>query len=124
MGSLLAATFRRFDKDGTGTINWEDFKIVLGEGSDIDAVMKQVDRNADGKVSYEEFISFLHQTDGEEMQGIHDVANQVIDKELQNRRHRGSLDLPARGTDDDLESTEARKRERLKFLAFKLMGGF
>lgn len=134
---LLAATFKRFDKDGSGTINVKDFKIVFGETAseaNVEAIMHEIDTNADGRVSYEEFIAFLH--NGEErMAGAADACTQVIDKEIKMRGTQsvGTLDLPLRDEEDNADETSScvststehiRKRDRMKALAFKLMGGF
>merc|ERR1740121_737856 len=117
--NLLCATFRRFDKDGSGTINIEDFKTVLGEDQNIDLIMSEVDGNADGKISYEEFIAYLHKTDGEEgFERLQSVATKVIDKEIQNRED-GTLVYPEPQTPEQL-----RKRDKLKQFAVKYLGGF
>jgi calcium-dependent protein kinase len=56
----LQAAFKMFDKDGSGVISADEIKEVLGFGGNldkeaIDMIMKQVDENGDGQISFEEF---------------------------------------------------------------------
>jgi len=49
-----------FDKDGGGTISIQEIKEVLSFGQNLDEaviqqIIKQVDANGDGEISYEEF---------------------------------------------------------------------
>ena len=49
-----------FDKDGSGTISAAEIKEVLGFGKTmseeaVNEVIKQVDENGDGEISFEEF---------------------------------------------------------------------
>ena len=49
-----------FDKDGGGSISIEEIKQVLSYGQKLDddvieKIIKQVDENGDGEISYEEF---------------------------------------------------------------------
>jgi len=50
-----------FDKDGSGSISGEEIKEALGMTGDgtvddkIQDIMKQVDDNGDGEISFEEF---------------------------------------------------------------------
>ena len=53
-----------FDKDQTGVISAENIKEVLGFGSDvdkvaIDVIMKQVDKNGNGEIDFEEFLTMM-----------------------------------------------------------------
>ena len=61
-----------FDKDGGGSISIDEIKQVLSFGQTLDEevvqqIIKQVDANGDGEISYDEFaqmmlqnISWLH----------------------------------------------------------------
>lgn len=56
----LKAAFSVYDKDGSGSISIDEIKHVIGQGQVIsdevwDQVVKEVDENGDGEVSYEEF---------------------------------------------------------------------
>lgn len=56
----LQTAFKMFDKDGGGTISVEEIKQVLSFGQNldeslIDQIIKQVDENGDGEISYDEF---------------------------------------------------------------------
>lgn len=56
----LQAAFKMFDKDGSGVISADEIKEVLGFGGNLDKeaiemIMKQVDENGDGQISFEEF---------------------------------------------------------------------
>jgi len=60
----LQAAFKMFDKDGSGVISTDEIKEVLGFGGNmdkaaIDTIMKQVDENGDGQISFEEFVSMM-----------------------------------------------------------------
>ena len=51
--------FRRFDIDNTGYIRREDLLKILESETEVAQVMKELDVNGDGKISYEEFIGCL-----------------------------------------------------------------
>jgi len=60
----LQAAFKMFDKDGSGLISATEIKEVLGFGKTLseEAVMdiiKQVDENGDGEISFEEFAAMM-----------------------------------------------------------------
>lgn len=62
----LMMAFRMFDKDKTGTINAEDIRKVLGKGNEkqlstevVDDIIKQVDEDGDGKISFDEFVNMM-----------------------------------------------------------------
>jgi Ca2+-binding EF-hand superfamily protein len=53
-----------FDKDGGGSISIEEIKQVLSYGQKLDddviaQIIKQVDENGDGEISYEEFAQMM-----------------------------------------------------------------
>jgi calcium-dependent protein kinase len=63
-GDKLQAAFKMFDKDGSGMISVEEIKQVLSFGKTIsDAaiteIVKQVDENGDGEISFEEFTNMM-----------------------------------------------------------------
>lgn len=56
----LEQAFKMFDKDGSGSISPEEIKEILGFGKSIseeavNEVIRQVDANGDGEISFEEF---------------------------------------------------------------------
>jgi calcium-dependent protein kinase len=60
----LQAAFKMFDKDGSGVISADEIKEVLGfngnlDKAAIDLIMRQVDENGDGEISFEEFVSMM-----------------------------------------------------------------
>ena len=60
----LKTAFKMFDKDGGGTISKEEIKQILSFGQSIDEdtvnqIMKQVDDNGDGEISYQEFSEMM-----------------------------------------------------------------
>lgn len=60
----LQAAFKMFDKDGSGMISANEIKEVLGFGKSmseeaVDEVIKQVDANGDGEISFEEFSAMM-----------------------------------------------------------------
>jgi len=49
-----------YDKDGSGSISTDEIKDVLGVGGNIseevwEQIVKEIDENGDGEVSFEEF---------------------------------------------------------------------
>jgi len=63
--SNLQHAFTFFDKDGNGTITMSELKDTLGKDNpmltedDINAVIEEVDQNADGEIDYKEFIKMM-----------------------------------------------------------------
>jgi hypothetical protein len=61
--TFLQKTFKRYDKDRSGTVNMEEFKNVLNAmdirhtPADLIAVFKMLDPNGDGSLSYGEFLA-------------------------------------------------------------------
>jgi calcium-dependent protein kinase len=60
----LQAAFRMFDKDGSGLISAAEIKEVLGFGKTlseeaVNEIIKQVDENGDGEISFEEFSTMM-----------------------------------------------------------------
>ena len=62
----LQAAFKMFDKDGSGMISPDEIKEVLSFGgtnqlnkATLDAIVKQVDDNGDGEISFEEFVEMM-----------------------------------------------------------------
>lgn len=54
-----------FDKDGSGVISADEIKSVLGFGENacspemMDKIVKQVDENGDGEISFDEFVQMM-----------------------------------------------------------------
>ena len=57
----LRAAFNNFDKDKSGTIDKSEIKALLGccDPDNIEKIMKQVDKDGDGAISYEEFAQMM-----------------------------------------------------------------
>jgi len=58
---VLWAAFRVFDVNGSGEIDRDELKEVLQDDNvkQIDAMIKEVDLNGDGKISFEEFCTMM-----------------------------------------------------------------
>ena len=66
---FLQAAFKLFDKDGSGSISGDEIKAVLGfsagnkssaeDAKAIDTILKQVDENGDGDISFDEFVHMM-----------------------------------------------------------------
>lgn len=60
----LRAAFNMFDKDGSGLISADEIKSALGfkkhlKNTAVDMIMKEVDENNDGEISYDEFVLMM-----------------------------------------------------------------
>jgi len=60
----LQTAFKMFDKDGGGSISTDEIKQVLSFGQSLDEkvvndIIKQVDANGDGEISFEEFAEMM-----------------------------------------------------------------
>lgn len=60
----LAAAFKMFDKDGSGLISTVEIKQVLSFGKSlddkaVDEIIRKVDENGDGQISFEEFAKMM-----------------------------------------------------------------
>lgn len=60
----LQTAFKMFDKDGGGSISIEEIKQVLSFGQNLEEdvvnqIIKQVDANGDGEISYDEFAQMM-----------------------------------------------------------------
>lgn len=65
----LEAAFKMFDKDGSGKISTDEIKQVLSFGKHLDdqaitEIIKQVDENGDGEISFEEFSHMMKKLHG------------------------------------------------------------
>lgn len=82
---LLKETFRRFDTDSSGSITVENLREVLGEsfeGHEVEELIAEADMAKDGKISYEEFITYLRGGMGSVKDDHAHAAARVIDKVL------------------------------------------
>mmetsp|Transcript_3486 Transcript_3486/g.8362 ORF Transcript_3486/g.8362 Transcript_3486/m.8362 type:complete len:520 (+) Transcript_3486:31-1590(+) len=77
---LLKDAFRRFDTENTGFIRKEDLLLVLESDREANQVMKDLDVNHDGKISYEEFIGYL-KSGGADDDAL-EAAERAISKEI------------------------------------------
>lgn len=100
--ALLKDTFRRFDKSGTGQVTAENLKEVLGADFDADGVMRNVDSNHDGKISYEEFMGYIKNASEDHDPSHLDFVHDIIDRE-----HSNSL-----ATQDQDDGSPVRLRKR------------
>mmetsp|Transcript_25526 Transcript_25526/g.64901 ORF Transcript_25526/g.64901 Transcript_25526/m.64901 type:complete len:544 (+) Transcript_25526:118-1749(+) len=109
---LLKATFRRFDCENSGYITQEDLQQVLGKEIRLDDAWKQMDRNADGKIDYDEFLAYLR---GDSAQDEHrEAANELIDREIDGRADDGEY-LP------DSSPVRLRKRDILRGFGMRIV---
>jgi len=77
---LLKATFEKFDVDATGFISLDNLKEVLGDsfdGEEVNRLVAEADRDKDGQISYNEFITFLKDGGGSEQHN--EAAGKIID---------------------------------------------
>ncbi|XP_029286977.1 calglandulin-like isoform X1 [Cottoperca gobio] len=61
----LRATFKVFDKEAKGYIDWNTLKYVLMNAGEplheieAEEMMKEADKDADGTIDYEEFVAMM-----------------------------------------------------------------
>ena len=62
----LKATFKKFDKDGSGTISREELREVLytdglhmTDEAELDNIITMADKNNDGEIDYQELIELM-----------------------------------------------------------------
>jgi len=51
--------FKQMDNDGDGFIDAKDLRSFLGPAANVDKLIKQADRNNDGRIDYNEFTNLL-----------------------------------------------------------------
>jgi len=117
---LLKATFRRFDVQNTGFITRQDLSQVLGGAIKPDDVMKEVDTDHDGQISYDEFMAYLR--NGCAQDHHVEAAEKVIDEALQvTEPSSGSAGAPPDASDSG-PAVRLRKRDRLRAFLNDLSG--
>lgn len=69
----MRQAFQLFDRDNSGSISAQEIKAVLGVGKKFgsekifDDIIREVDINGDGVISYDEFKSMMHKFLDEEI---------------------------------------------------------
>ena len=63
LSNLRLELSRRFDIENSGYIRKDDLLQVLECETEVTQVMRELDVNGDGKISYEEFIGALHDSE-------------------------------------------------------------
>jgi len=79
---LLKETFKRFDTHNTGFITEDDLTSILGETcepEEVKAMMKDVNKNQDGHISYSEFIHYIQDNPHSPNQ---DAAAKIVDQKV------------------------------------------
>jgi len=86
---LLKQAFKKFDVDNTGYITVENLKEVLGEhheGEEVEQLMKEADFTHDGRISYNEFVSYIK---GDAFDSHKEATGKVIDGMMNKGAERG-----------------------------------
>jgi len=89
---LLKTTFQRFDVDNSGYITLDNLRCVLGESfnnTEVEKLIQEADVSKDGRISYEEFITFLKEGDGSD--ALDEVAGKIIDTEIAKPNHNNAV---------------------------------
>mmetsp|Transcript_74030 Transcript_74030/g.194173 ORF Transcript_74030/g.194173 Transcript_74030/m.194173 type:complete len:560 (-) Transcript_74030:106-1785(-) len=95
---LLKTTFQRFDVDNTGYITVENLRVVLGDsfsGDEVENLIKEADANGDGQLSYDEFFTYLKDGVAAGDSTLANVADKILDNEIQQGRVPGGGKGPA-----------------------------
>ena len=78
----MLGAFRLFDKDGNGSISAQEIKAVLGVGKKFgnekifDEIIREVDTNGDGVITYDEFKVMMRKFLDEEIKSNPGSFNQ------------------------------------------------
>jgi len=59
---LKQLSFAHFDKNADGFITADELRDTLGNSANVEDLIKQADRNGDGKIDYSEFCDLLRKT--------------------------------------------------------------
>lgn len=59
---LKQISFAQFDKNGDGFISADELRSTLGPSANVDALIKQADKNKDGRIDYKEFCDILRES--------------------------------------------------------------
>ena len=96
----IRRAFKDLDRDGSGLLSYDDLRYALHR-MDIDlndrqfeSLMKQIDHNSDGNVSYAEFLDFFHRED--EGLGLKKIAGVSVDKAVEIIREKISERMDSR----------------------------
>ena len=86
----IKIAFDLFDQDGSGYISSEELKAVLGKGrndglsDDVwTSIMKEIDQNSDGQISFDEFFNVMLDID-KERKVLYKQSIEYIDTKKQN----------------------------------------
>jgi len=63
---VVMSTFHRLDADGSGTINADDLRRVIGEtfeGVNVELLVKEADAACKGELNFQDFMNMLEETD-------------------------------------------------------------
>jgi len=89
---MLTQTFQRFDVDNSGYITADNLRTVLGEsfnGAEVEQFIAEADKAKDGRISYEEFIEYLHSGGGSDQHN--EIAAKMIETELQKEQNQAAM---------------------------------
>jgi len=81
--STIRNAFRRFDVDSNGVISGSDLRAVLGKShkkSEIDDLVKSMDTDGDGQISFDEFLEYLSADEADESHKV--AAEDIIEDEI------------------------------------------
>eukprot|EP00930_Biecheleria_cincta_P090288 TRINITY_DN79639_c0_g1_i1.p1 TRINITY_DN79639_c0_g1~~TRINITY_DN79639_c0_g1_i1.p1 ORF type:complete len:245 (-),score=57.16 TRINITY_DN79639_c0_g1_i1:87-761(-) len=94
--STIRNAFRRFDRDSNGVITSSELRAVLGrshKSHELDELVRSMDSNNDGHISFEEFMAYLSADEADEAHQV--AAANLIEDEIQRsptaQRVEGSL---------------------------------
>lgn len=59
---LKQVSFAQFDKNADGYISADELRSTLGPSANVDALIKQADKNKDGRIDYKEFCDILRES--------------------------------------------------------------
>jgi len=131
---VLRKTFSRFDTDSAGFFTEGDLRKILGEsfeGEDIEILIEEVDADKDGKVTYDEFLSYFQkedeaeaQADKEEKETVESPVRRKVTSRQTNRERLGKVLDTNFADHSDPSSPNARSGKHMSLRPKTKSGGY
>jgi serine/threonine protein kinase len=111
---LLLRAFKRFDVDNSGYITADNLREVLGdsfEGEEIEKLIKEADALNDGRISYQEFVSYLR---GEPLDTHKLAAEKFLDNQIKAQDSEREKKMRLRGSQENAVKKQPERGDPAK----------